>query len=100
MGSYLSSNAESNAAKNKVRKTGGEPPKDWGKNGIKIYIMRVKIMLGYHWACTLYCRRTKKVIVVNRDQGLDISCNKTLKEAHHITKTYLGGVNYEEKRFL
>jgi len=79
MGSYLSSNADSNAGKNKIRKTGKKPSAEWGTNGLKIYIMRVKIMLGYHWACALFCRRTKKVIVVNRDQGLDIAFNKTLK---------------------
>jgi hypothetical protein len=62
--------------------------------------MRVKIMMGYHWACALYCRRTKKVIVVNRDQGLDIAFNKSLEEAHKITKNYLGGYNFEEKRGL
>ena len=56
--------------------------------------------MGYHWACALYCRRTKKVIVVNRDQGLDIAFNKSLDQAHHITKNYLGGVNFEEKRGL
>lgn len=61
------------ALRDTIKISGGPIDDDWGSQGFKVWIMRVRIQLQkFHWSVAIECEKSGKVICFNRDDGLDI----------------------------
>ena len=64
--------------KDKIRVSGDPLSDNWGIDGLKIWIVRVRIYFGkFHWGVIIQCVKTGIAIVFNRDLGLDVGLNCT-----------------------
>ena len=78
------------ALKDKIRISGDPLSDEWGAEGLKVWIARVRIYFGkFHWGVIIQCTKTGIAVVFNRDLGLDVGLNCTFKEALDVTKNYL-----------